>query len=53
MESIFVEDMLNNNNVNDEVIALALLLNKSQYNQLLFALCSHPTNHMLLMKILS
>jgi len=53
METIFVEDMLNNNNVNDEVIALTLLWNKSQYNQLLFALCSHPNNQMFLMKILS
>lgn len=53
MENIFVEDMLNNNNVNDESVALALLWNKSQYNQLLFALCNHPTHHMFLMKILS
>ena len=53
MESIFVEDMLNNNNVNDESVALALVWNKTQLNKILFALCTHPTNHMLLMKILS
>jgi hypothetical protein len=53
MESIFVEDMLNNNNVNDESVALTLVWNKTQLNKILFALCSHPTNHMLLMKVLS
>jgi hypothetical protein len=53
MESIFVEDMLNNNNVNDESVALTLVWNKTQLNKILFALCSHPTNRMLLMKVLS
>jgi hypothetical protein len=53
MENIFVEDMLNNNNINDESVALVLLWNKNQYNKLLFALCEHPTHHMFLMKILS
>jgi len=53
MENIFVEDMLNNNNVNDESVALALFWNKTQFNKLLFAFCNHPTNHMFLMKILS
>uniref|UniRef100_A0A6C0ETL1 DUF616 domain-containing protein n=1 Tax=viral metagenome TaxID=1070528 RepID=A0A6C0ETL1_9ZZZZ len=53
MENIFVEDMLNNNNVNDESVALVLLWNKNQYNKLLFALCEHPTHDMFLMKILS
>jgi len=53
MENVFVEDMLNNNNVNDESVALALFWNKTQFNKLLFAFCNHPTNHMFLMKILS
>ena len=53
MENIFVEDMLNNNNINDESVALVLLWNKNQYNKLLFALCEHPTHKMFLMKILS
>ena len=53
MENLFVEDMLNNNNVNDESVALALFWNKTQLNKLLFAFCNHPTHHMYLMKILS
>ena len=53
MENVFVEDMLNNNNVNDETVALLLVRNKTQLNQGLFALCSHATNRMFLMKILS
>ena len=53
MENVFVEDMLNNNNVNDESITLALVWNKTPLNQGLFALCSHATNRMFLMKILS
>ena len=53
MENVFVEDMLSNNNVNDETVALVLVRNKTQLNQGLFALCSHKTNHMFLMKILS
>jgi hypothetical protein len=53
MENIFVEDMLNNNNINDESVALTLLWNKNKYNKLLFALCEHPTHQMFLMKILS
>jgi len=53
IENIFLEDMLNNNNVNDESIALVLVWNKTQLNKVLFALCNHPTNHMFLMKILS
>ena len=53
VENIFVEDMLNNNNVNDESVALALFWNKTKFNKLLFAFCNHPTHHMFLMKILS
>jgi hypothetical protein len=53
MENIFVEDMLNNNNVNDESIALVLVWNKTQLNKVLFALCNHPTHEMFLMKLLS
>jgi hypothetical protein len=53
MENIFVEDMLNNNNVNDESIALVLVWNKTQLNKVLFALCNHLTHRMFLMKILS
>ena len=53
MENIFVEDMLNNNNVNDETVALSLVWNKTPLNKGLFVLCSHSTHHMFLMKILS
>ena len=53
MENIFVEEMLNNNNVNDESVALALVWNKTQLNKILFAFSNHPTHHMFLMKILS
>jgi hypothetical protein len=53
MEHIFVEDMLNNNNVNDESLALALVWNKTQLNKILFAFSNHPTHRMFLMKILS
>jgi hypothetical protein len=53
MENTFVEDMLNNNNINDESVALTLIWNKNQFNKLLFAFCNHPTHHMFLLKILS
>ena len=53
MESIFVEDMLNKNNVNDESVTLALLWNKTQLNKVLFAFCNHLTHRMFLMKLLS
>jgi len=53
METTFVQEMLDNNNVNDESVALVLVWNKSQLNKVLFALCNNPTNHMFLMKLLS
>jgi methylglyoxal synthase len=52
IENVFVEDMLNNNNVNHDSVAMTLLRNKSQYNELLFALCDN-THPMFLLKILS
>jgi len=53
MENTFVQEMLDNNNVNDESVALVLVWNKTQLNKVLFALCNNPTNHMFLMKLLS
>jgi hypothetical protein len=49
VEKTFIEEMLNNNNVNNEQLALALVWKK---NPTLFAVCCDMNNPMFLLKIL-